>query len=384
MPGDFNVRVRVMSAVSETLVLALQQSDTVSTMLQSIEQRTGIPVPSQRLIHNGRQLDSSQIISQLRNGSSGTPTFVLLQTANMDASVRLCVRTVNNRRLEFDIGVQATLKNVKQLVEFSYGLQVMESTVLFYGDMLLEDAKSLFDYGITTESTVYMLPVIEFKSEAGKPEHPEDRPRIATAKRAMYLQMVEAIKRGDVIGEMAAAAAAAPEASEHASTTDAADTEQELQPRRPAQKRKRAERFGLKRGFFGPPKRPKSRSPGAPAELNQDSKEPAPAEASCLSSAEPGQGTSGKPSSSSCKPSSSSCKPSSSSAGKPKKKLKCSAVGCKEKLRLTAIVCRCGLAFCPHHRHAEAHACPVNYKELARDSLSKNLISACAPRVAAL
>eukprot|EP00656_Telonema_subtile_P013602 TRINITY_DN1690_c0_g1_i1.p1 TRINITY_DN1690_c0_g1~~TRINITY_DN1690_c0_g1_i1.p1 ORF type:complete len:389 (-),score=61.36 TRINITY_DN1690_c0_g1_i1:402-1568(-) len=369
--GNFTlrVRVRVKSAVTESLLLDVQQSDTVSTMMHRIEQRTKIPVQSQRLIHNGRQLESSQVVSKLAQGIPSTLSFVLLQTANMDASVRVCVRTVDNRKLAFAVGVQSTLTNVKQLVQFSYGLQVSDTVVVFE-DLVLEEDKSLFDYGITHDSTLYILPLIEFKSANGNPVTEctsgvaaKDQASIAAARHSMYMKMVRGIET-DSISDLAQLLRSPPlaECSQSAkvSATAAAQAGRQIkQERKCGKKRKTGTEFGIKRGFFDRARRVKVKADVAMApEESQGT--------SVMQGVKAGvnsvKGDSGKPG---------------------KKKLKCHKEGCREKLRLTAIECRCRHVFCSQHRHAEAHGCPFDYKELGRNHLSKSLISACAERVAA-
>ena len=40
----------------------------------------------------------------------------------------------------------------------------------------------------------------------------------------------------------------------------------------------------------------------------------------------------------------------------------CAAAGCKKRLPLTAVECKCGLSFCSNHRYAEQHNCQFDYK----------------------
>jgi len=52
-----------------------------------------------------------------------------------------------------------------------------------------------------------------------------------------------------------------------------------------------------------------------------------------------------------------------------KKKTRCQFEGCKKRIGLTGIECRCGKRFCGVHRYAEDHECTFDYK-----SIAKNLI----------
>ena len=46
---------------------------------------------------------------------------------------------------------------------------------------------------------------------------------------------------------------------------------------------------------------------------------------------------------------------------------------CNKKLKLTDHPCRCGYIYCSKHRLPEQHNCSINYKEVNKESLLKNL-----------
>lgn len=58
------------------------------------------------------------------------------------------------------------------------------------------------------------------------------------------------------------------------------------------------------------------------------------------------------------------------SLGKKLRKV-CAAEGCKKKLSLTSVECKCGKAFCSSHRYAEQHNCTYDYKKNKEDLLNK-------------
>ena len=45
-----------------------------------------------------------------------------------------------------------------------------------------------------------------------------------------------------------------------------------------------------------------------------------------------------------------------------KKNKKCSFEGCKKKLKITSVACRCGSKFCDTHRLPETHTCIFDFK----------------------
>lgn len=366
---NFTVRVRVKSASAhpQTLLLPLSLADTVATMMQAVEKHTNMAARSQKLIHNGILLEPHQVISELVSTTSSTPpSFLVLQTTDMDACVRLTARTANNRKLEFDMKLGCTIKNVKQLVEFTYGLKALDSTVVFYNNLVLQDEKTLFDYGITSATTLYILPQIRDMGQ----NHPL---QLASARISVYQKMVSSLEAGQAVTNYfttTITSKACPQPSTSAVPTET-PTLDPAPPQRPPStklavdtgpvKRRRSSSSGfggLRKGFFDAQKKPKITEPEAAApELERNNE---------LTSGG-AEGTTA-------------IKVAYTSKGKPK----CWMPNCKEKLKLTAITCRCGHTFCTKHRHAEAHGCPVDYKMIARTTLEKSLIPAQAQRVAAL
>ena len=49
-------------------------------------------------------------------------------------------------------------------------------------------------------------------------------------------------------------------------------------------------------------------------------------------------------------------------------KARCSKPDCKRRLKISDIACRCGLKFCPLHKHFSEHDCTFDYKAAHRDS----------------
>ena len=62
------------------------------------------------------------------------------------------------------------------------------------------------------------------------------------------------------------------------------------------------------------------------------------------------------------------------------KKARCSHHGCRKKLRLTDIECRCEKRFCSGHRLPEQHSCDINYKTYDKgDFISKSGLGGGVP-----
>jgi len=53
---------------------------------------------------------------------------------------------------------------------------------------------------------------------------------------------------------------------------------------------------------------------------------------------------------------------------------RCECTGCKSRLMLTDIRCKCEKYFCMTHRFADNHKCEYDYKSMGIDNLKKQLI----------
>lgn len=52
-------------------------------------------------------------------------------------------------------------------------------------------------------------------------------------------------------------------------------------------------------------------------------------------------------------------------------KKRCAAEGCKKKLTLTDMTCKCELRFCSKHRYPEEHSCTFDFKAEGQQILKK-------------
>lgn len=62
---------------------------------------------------------------------------------------------------------------------------------------------------------------------------------------------------------------------------------------------------------------------------------------------------------------------------------RCAKEGCKKKLKITDVECRCGFRFCVIHRHQEEHSCTSIEKDRQhhKQGLSKTLQSATFEKI---
>ena len=54
----------------------------------------------------------------------------------------------------------------------------------------------------------------------------------------------------------------------------------------------------------------------------------------------------------------------------------CQYTGCKKKLMLSDMACKCEKTFCGLHRHSDDHACKFDYKNAHEKTLLKHMSTA--------
>lgn len=163
-------------------------SRTVEYIKRMIEEKTGIPVSSQRLIWNGVQLEDNKILTSYNIQNYSTFHLVLRVTENeqdddddiiddeeddndeyeeeddndeyeekhYDIS-SIIIKTLTGKKFDLQIGSSSiTVERLKELVLEREGVPVDQQRLVFAGKQL-EDGRTLTSYNIQTDSTVHLV-----------------------------------------------------------------------------------------------------------------------------------------------------------------------------------------------------------------------------------
>ena len=75
--------------------------------------------------------------------------------------MQLFIKMLSDRKFTIDVEPSDTLENLKAKILAAEGIPSYQQWLIFGGNHLVEDGKSLADYGICNESSLYLIIWVE-------------------------------------------------------------------------------------------------------------------------------------------------------------------------------------------------------------------------------
>ena len=158
-----SAKIYVETLTGKTFMLKVRSDESIESIKAKIQDREGILPQQQQLFHNEMQLDENKTVAQNKIQENTTLQLRLLlhdslssQEESIVGSTSIFVRTLTGTSVELQVNKNATIEEVKAMIDEREGIPKEKQCLVFSGKQL-EDSKTLTDYGIIEESMLYLV-----------------------------------------------------------------------------------------------------------------------------------------------------------------------------------------------------------------------------------
>jgi ubiquitin C len=146
------MQIFLKTLTGRTMTLNVEANDTIEEVKRRITEKEGIPVGEQRLIFGGKNLESERTIADYNIQNESTIHLIL----RLRGGMQVFVKTLTGRTMTIDVEATDSITSIKEKITNKEGIPVTEQRLIFGGKQL-ENERTIADYNIQKESTLYLV-----------------------------------------------------------------------------------------------------------------------------------------------------------------------------------------------------------------------------------
>jgi ubiquitin len=142
----------VKTLTGKTVSIEVEEGESIEDVKAKIAEKEGIPPEQQRLIFGGQQLQDSKTLDDYDVGDDATLHLVL----RLRGGMQLFVKTLTGKTVSIKVEEGESIEDVKAKIAEKEGIPPEQQRLIFGGQQL-QDSKTLDDYDVGDDATLYLV-----------------------------------------------------------------------------------------------------------------------------------------------------------------------------------------------------------------------------------